>query len=60
MRAPFGENAFFYPLYNFSFFVKNQVFLGVWINAQVFDSIPLVNFSVFMPDHAVFIIVALK
>ena len=39
----------FFPLYNFSFFVKNQVFIGVQINIQVFDLIPLVHLSVFMP-----------
>ena len=48
MAAPFVEDAFFFPLYNFSFFVKNRVFVGVWINILVFDSIPLVNQSVFM------------
>ena len=30
-------------------FVKNQMFTGVLINMQVFNSIPLVNLSVFMP-----------
>ena len=35
-------------LCKFSFFVKNQVFIGVWTNIQVFDFIPLVNLSIFM------------
>ena len=52
MLAPFVEDAFYFPLYNFSFFVKNHVhicvFIGVWINIMVFDSIPLVHLSVFM------------
>ena len=48
MPAPFVEDAFFFPLHNFSFFIKNQVFIGVWIDIWVFDSIPLVNLSVFM------------
>ena len=47
--APFVKDAFFFPLYKFSSFVKNQVFIGLWINIQVFDSIPLVNVSDFMP-----------
>ena len=34
-------------LYNFSFFVKNQIFIGVWIN--IFYLIPLIHLSVFMP-----------
>ena len=54
MLAPFVEDAFFFPLYNFSFFVKNQVFIGVWINIQVFNLIPLVNISVFMPTPSSF------
>ena len=32
MQAPFVENAFFFPLYNFSCFVKNWVFVGMWVN----------------------------
>ena len=40
---------FFLPLYNFSSFVKNQVFIGLWIKIWVFDSIPLVNISAFVP-----------
>ena len=47
MPTPFVEYAFFFfPLYNFSFFAKNQVFIDVWINIQVFDFISLVNLSV--------------
>ena len=33
---------FFFPIYNLSFFVKNQVFVGLWIDISVFNSIPLV------------------
>ena len=43
------EDAFSFPLYNFSFFGKNQALIGVFINIWVFDSIPLANLSVFMP-----------
>ena len=49
MQASFDKDAFFLPLYNVSSFVKNQVFIGLWINIWVFDSIPLVNTSVLMP-----------
>ena len=39
MPAPFVEDAFFFPLYNFSFFFKNQVFICVWITVRVLSSI---------------------
>ena len=52
--VPFVEDTFFFPLNNFSFFVKNDVFIGVWIDIWVFDSIPLVNFSVCMPVPSCF------
>ena len=48
------EDTLFFPFYNFSFFIKNQVFIGVWINIGVFDLIPLVNLSVFMPAPSCF------
>ena len=48
MPAPFVEDVLLFPLYNFSFFVKNYMFIGVWINIQVFDLNPFVNLSVFM------------
>ena len=47
--APFVEYAFFFPFYIFSFFVKNQLLIGVWIDIQIFNSIPLVLLSAFMP-----------
>ena len=40
MPTQFDEDAFFLPLYNFSSFVENQVFIGLWINIWVFASIP--------------------
>ena len=52
--APFVKDAFFLPLYNFSSFVENQVFIGLWINIWVFDSIPFVNVSVFVPIPSCF------
>ena len=39
----------FFHLIFFCSFVKNQVFVGVWINIWVFNSIPLVLLSVLMP-----------
>ena len=39
----------FFSLYNVSFFIKNQVFIGVWINIMVFNLILPVHLSVFMP-----------
>ena len=54
MPAPFVEDAFGLPLYNFSFFVKNQVFIDMLINIWVFDSIPLANLSDFMLIPSIF------
>ena len=54
MSPPFVEDAFFFPLYIFSFFVKNQVFIGLWINIWIFDSIILVNLSVLMSITSIF------
>ena len=54
MPVPFVEDAFFIPLYNFSFFVKNQVSIGVWINIRVLNSIPLVSLFVFIPIASCF------
>ena len=49
MPAPFVDDTFFFLLYIFDIFVKNQVLIGVQIYVNVFDSIPLVHVSVFMP-----------
>ena len=46
MPAPFVKYAFFFL---FFFFVKNQVFIGLWINDWVFNLVPLVFLSIFMP-----------
>ena len=35
-------------IYIFCFFGKNQVFVGVWIDIWVFNSVPLIFLSVFM------------
>ena len=47
MPAPFVEDASYFSLYNFSFFVKSQVFIGVWINIWFFNLIPLFNLSIY-------------
>ena len=49
MPAPFVENALFFPLDGFSSLVEDQVTLGVWAHFGVFNSIPLVYFSVVIP-----------
>ena len=49
MPAPFLKDVFFLPLYRFSSFVKNQLFIGLRINIRNFDLIPLVDISVFLP-----------
>ena len=54
MPMPYIEDVFFFLLYNFSFIVKNRVFMAAWINIRVFDSIPLVYVSVFMPVPSCF------
>jgi hypothetical protein len=38
--APFAENAVFFPLVGFNYFVKDQVTMGVWVHFWVFNSIP--------------------
>lgn len=40
------EDAFFFPLYVFGLFAKDQVFIGVWVYFWIFDSIPLIDLSV--------------
>ena len=52
MPEPFVEDAFFFSLFIFSFFlrgVKTQVFIGMWTYVRVFDSIPLIHVSIFVP-----------
>ena len=47
--APFVKDTFFFPFDISCFFVKIQVFEGVWIYIWVFDSVPFVFLSVLMP-----------
>ena len=54
MPAPFVKDAFLLPLYTFSPLVENQVFISLWVNTQVFYSIPQVDFSVVMPIPSCF------
>ena len=48
-QAPFIEDAFFFPLYIFGVFVKDQVTVSVWFYFWVFNSIPLISMSVSIP-----------
>ena len=43
------DNIFFFPLYVFGFLVQNQVSICVQIYFWVFDLIPLIHLSIFMP-----------
>ena len=54
MPAPFVEDVLFVPSYKFGLFVKNQVFIGVWGNIRVFNSIPVVYQSIFVPVSSCF------
>ena len=56
---PFVEHAFFPPVYITGYFIKNEVFIGLWIYNWCFNSISLINKSVFMPIPCSFIAIAL-
>jgi len=45
----FLKMLYFFPLYYFGFFVKDQVSLGMWHYFLVFNSIPMTNLSVIVP-----------
>ena len=45
---------FSFYIYIFSFFIKNRVFICVWINIGVFSSIALISLSVFMSISSCF------
>ena len=49
MPAPLVKYAFFFTFDIFCFFVKDQVFEDVWIDIEVYYSVPLVLLSVLMP-----------
>ena len=44
----------FFPLIIFGSFIKNQVSILVWIYVWIFNSIPLINISVFVPIQCCF------
>jgi hypothetical protein len=46
--APSAEDDFFVPLYGFSFYVKNKLFLYMGVYLWVFNSVPLLKLSVCM------------
>jgi hypothetical protein len=39
----------FFPLDSFSFFVRDQMTIGMWVNFWIFNSIPLIYLSVSVP-----------
>lgn len=41
--APFVDDAFFFQLYNFDFFIKKQVSVGMWDYFSVLNSMALIN-----------------
>jgi hypothetical protein len=47
--GPFFENEVFFPMDDFSSFVKYQVNIGVWLHSWVFNSILLIYLSVAIP-----------
>ena len=47
--APFIEDAFYFPLYIFDVFVKDQVSKSVWFYFWILNSILLFNMSVSVP-----------
>jgi hypothetical protein len=48
-QALFVEYPFFFPLYGFSVFIKEQVSIGVKVYFWVFDYISLIDLSVSVP-----------
>ena len=48
-QALFIEEAFFFPLYVFIFFVKNHLCIYMWVYFWTLNSVPLVCVSVFLP-----------
>ena len=49
----------FFPLDGFTYLVKDQVTIGVWILSWVFNPIPLIYLSVTVPLPCIFITIAL-
>jgi hypothetical protein len=47
--APFVVSAVFIPLDGFSFFVKEQVTIGVWVHLWFLNSVPLIFLLVSVP-----------
>ena len=44
--APYVENAFYFPLDEFSYFVKDQVTTGVWVHLWVVNFFPILYLPV--------------
>ena len=45
---------FFFSIAHFGFFNKNYLFIGVWINVGVFNSIPLIHVHIFVTRPSCF------
>ena len=54
ISAPFAKDAFFFPLYNFGCFIKNQVCIGVLDCVLVFKLIPFIQLSDFISTPCCF------
>jgi hypothetical protein len=52
--AQFVENAIFFPLDSFSFFVKDQV--TMWVYLSILNPIPLIYLSVSVPIPSGFVL----
>ena len=52
--ASFVQNAVYIQLCGFGFFVKDQVTIGMWVDFWVFNSIPLLYISIFVPTPSSF------
>jgi hypothetical protein len=59
-RAPFVENAVFFPLDGFSSFVKYQVTIYVWVHFWVFNSISFICLPITVPTIFLILLIILS
>ena len=50
VRLTFIEDAFIFPLWGLSFFIKNLMSIGAWAFFWVFSLVSLINMSVSVPS----------
>jgi hypothetical protein len=48
-QVPFIEDAFFFPLHLSGFYIRNNMSIILWVYFRVFNTILLINMSIFMP-----------